>query len=653
MKEILLKKLQITNFKGIKSLIVDCEGKDTVIQGDNGTGKTTVQDAFLWCLFGKDHTGRSDTNFSIKTWDNNHKIIYHLDHEVEATLSVNGNEITLKRCYKEKWGIGNNADKLTGHVTDYYKNGVKLETKKAYEAEVNDIIPEDVFRMIASPTYFAMLPAESQKAILFDMAGTVSDDEVASLNKEFEDLLLKLKGTNLAQFKKEIAAKKNAAKDELAGIPGRIDEVNRAIPTAANWDAIENEIKKKQAEISEIDKQIEDKSNLVKAEYERKSGIQKQIGEKQLQRNKIENEIKSNASSDSNKIISTISDLGYNINHLERAREIDKQNKDIISNNCERASKELESLRNEYRRIFSSELTYPEGVFVCPTCKRPLEPEDIESKQAEMLENFNAEKARLLKANQETGRRAKDDLLKLQNMIKDLDASLRYKEEQIENMRSKKKALEGNIPADQNIDDMIANDPAWIALGNEISELENQLKIDAPAISTDDLKLSKKNLNDAIYMLKNTLSNKDLIERCNRRIKELEEQQMNANQALSDLEHSEYVINAFQKAKDAKLLEKINGMFRIATFTFTTEQLNGNDKITCTLWVNDAPYADANSAGQINVGIDIINAICKKKEITAPIFVDNAESINNIIPAISQVINLKVSKNKNLEISHV
>ena len=61
--KIQLIKLRINHFKGIKSLEVDFGGT-TNIRGDNATGKTTIMDAFLWLLFGKDSTDRKE--FEIK-----------------------------------------------------------------------------------------------------------------------------------------------------------------------------------------------------------------------------------------------------------------------------------------------------------------------------------------------------------------------------------------------------------------------------------------------------------------------------------------------------------------------------------------------------------------------------------------------------------
>ena len=53
MKKLVLKKLELTNFRGHKETTATFSDM-TTITGDNGTGKSTIFEAFLWCLFGKD-----------------------------------------------------------------------------------------------------------------------------------------------------------------------------------------------------------------------------------------------------------------------------------------------------------------------------------------------------------------------------------------------------------------------------------------------------------------------------------------------------------------------------------------------------------------------------------------------------------------------
>lgn len=647
-KEIFLKRMSILNIKGIRSLNINFDGQETVICGENGTGKTTILDAFLWLLFGKDSTNRADSNFNIKTLDADGKAILKQDHEVSATLIVNGNEVTLKRSYKEKWGVGSNAGKLTNHFTEFYVNDVKLGTKKEYDAEVSAIIPEDVFRMVTNPLYFPNLPGETQKAMLMDMAGNVSDQDIAAIKPEFLELLSQLTGRTLAQYKKEIAAKKNAIKDEIAGIPGRVDEVNRAIPVVEDWKGLEAELKDKQTNLQDIDSQLIDKSKLSEAENNRKVGIQKQIGEKRLERSNIENKIRSEASDANNKARAAIVDFDYKINTL--TSEIDRAHRDNsdIDRRIESINTQLNTLRAKYKEINAEQLNIPEGEFMCPTCKRPLEVADIEAKQNELHANFNQRKSERLQANQADGKGKATELKELQakkdqNLVKISDL-----ENQITTLKGQKQFQEENLPAAQDANSIIQSDQSWINIGNQISDLENQMSVESTPVDNSELKEGKQVLMESIDALKKRLSKREIIENSHKRIAELEDILAKNNQALFDLERMEFIALDFQKAKDNELMSRINGMFQLVSFNFISEQLNGNEKLTCVCTVNGTPYPDVNNAGKINAGLDIINAICRSKGISAPIFIDNRESVNDLLPTISQVINLSVSRHKRL-----
>ena len=117
------------------------------------------------------------------------------------------------------------------------------------------------------------------------------------------------------------------------------------------------------------------------------------------------------------------------------------------------------------------------------------------------------------------------------------------------------------------------------------------------------------------------------------------------NNELGILEKKQDTAKAFQMAKDRELLAKVNGLFSMVTWDFVSEQLNGNDKISCNCYVDGMPYNECNHARQVNAGLDIINAISRSENIYLPIFIDNAESVVEYIKTESQMILLKVDEN--------
>ena len=361
MRTIKLKSLSLVNFKGIRSLNIGFSDAETLVAGENGTGKTTVFDSFLWLLFGKDSTGRSDSNFNIKTLDSDGKPILHLEHSVTGVLSVDGKTVTLQRCYVENWvkPRGTTEESLKNHATEFYLNGVKLATKKEYDSEVAAIIPEDVFRMITNPFYFTSMKPEAQKEILLDMVGTLTDQDVAQTKPEYLELLAQLSGRSIAQYAKEVAAKKKACKDELSVIPSQIETARKLMPEEEDWVAIDSEIEDKNARIQQIEEQIADKSKLNEQEYQRKAFIQKQIGEKRLQLNSRMNEIATEANKGRNEASLKLNELEYSLRTEKASLDRKRQSVADMDIEIEKLNTKLSALRGEFSFISKEELTYP------------------------------------------------------------------------------------------------------------------------------------------------------------------------------------------------------------------------------------------------------------------------------------------------------
>ena len=170
-----LLKLKLQNFKGIRNSEFDFGGINATIYGDNATGKTTVFDSLCWLLFGKDSLDRAD--FEIKTLENGEPI-HKVNHEVEAEfLHDDGNSFTLKRVYREKYSSPRGGDtKLTGHTTDYFINEVPVKEKE-YKQYINDVIAEDVFKLITNPLYFnEQYSWQNRRKLLLEISGDIKDE---------------------------------------------------------------------------------------------------------------------------------------------------------------------------------------------------------------------------------------------------------------------------------------------------------------------------------------------------------------------------------------------------------------------------------------------------------------------------------------------
>ena len=654
MKKIILKSLALVNFKGVRDFSIAFNDGITTVCGDNGTGKTTLYDAYLWLLFGKDSTGRSDgaNGFNVKTTGEDGKPIYRLEHSVTAVLEVDGKEIKLQRSLVEKWQkVNGTTDEVMKDETQYFINDVRTGTKKEYQAEISEIIPEDVFRMITNPYYFTSLSAETQKDMLLEMVGNIDDEEVAATDPDFLALLDQINGTSLAKWAREIAAKKKACNDALATIPASIETAQKLMPESEEWAVLEKQLKEVQDRVKEIDAQIADKSALNDEAYKRKMALMKQQADKRIKLQDRENTIRMEANAAHNKALSDIQQMENELSIYQKNLDNYRNDKMNVDGKIDELNGKLVEMREQFKAVAKEQFPEPSGdVLVCPTCGEPYKGENLENAIAKLRGNFEQSKSKRQKDIQTKGKQYKaeyDRAVEQQTKLTGLIAKL---EDDALEIKGNIEIKKNNIPVAGNADEAIANDKECIALRNDIAEIANQLQVEVPQADVSELQNEKADSNAAIADINKRLGKRAMIERVNKEIADLEEKRIANNQAKADLEKWEDVYLRFQKAKDEVLMQRINGLFNVVSFSFVKEQKNGGEKVTCYCMVNGVPYADVNACGKVNAGLDIINAICATKGISAPIFIDNRESFNQIIPTISQIVNLKVSNDKQLTI---
>jgi hypothetical protein len=223
MKTIILKSITLINWKGEKNRTTTFNKKETTISGDNGIGKTRHREAFLWLLFGKDSQGRKD--FEIKTRQANGDIIHKIDSVVEGVLCVDGSELRLKRILTEEWikVRGQEKETFKGNKTVTYWNDTPI-TITEYQRRINEIVDENVFKIITNPLYFTSMKWQEQREVLFKLAGTVSDSDVAAKDLRFKDLFQRMEDKSIEDYKKVLAYKKKKTIDELDKIQPKIEQ---------------------------------------------------------------------------------------------------------------------------------------------------------------------------------------------------------------------------------------------------------------------------------------------------------------------------------------------------------------------------------------------------------------------------------------------
>ena len=640
--------MHLVNFKGAKDLTLTFNRGVTRILGRNGSGKTTVFDAFTWLLFGKDSNDKK--TFSIKTLDENGEPIMHLPHEVSAVLSVNGEPLTLRRAFTEKWTKrrGSAEAEFTGHEEERFWNDVPC-SQREYNEKISDLCNEQVFKLITNPTYFEKQDVATKRALLIRMAGGIKDEEIAAGHNDFVELLAMLTGKRLEEFKREISAKKSRVKSEIEALPERIDERKRDIPGVEDWASIEKEIEGLQAQQKELDDAVADQAEAQRQSSGEKQKLVEQLYQLRGKKTALEFQLKEQVVGKSrekkiqqNKLRNEVTDI---------VTEVERYNAQIqkLDNKLGELSEQRTQLIDEFRKIKAERLEFSESDFICPTCHRHFEIDEIADKQEEMTARFNERRAAKLEDNKHRGLAVRANIDKLNEEKEAIRAAIEKANAKIE--AAKNEPLYSEDLGDEPQVDISSNED-YKALCQEEDALRSQVENFVERFdSTKELQEQSKAISGKITDLKVRLSKRGAIEQNEQRVAELEEQLRSQNMELARLEKLEMTIHEFSKARISYIEDKINAMFRVVKFKMFSKQINGGEVETCETTVNGVPYnGGLNNAMRIIAGLDIINTICKHEGISAPIFVDNAESINELPSMESQLISLVVTEDQTLKI---
>lgn len=663
MRIIKLKKLTLTNFKGIRSLTIRFN-EETNVYGDNGTGKTSIFDAFLWLLFGKDSTDRKD--FEIKTLDGNNQPYHRLDHEVEAVVLIDGDEITIKRSLREKWTKkrGSSEQEFTGHETTFFWNDVPMK-ESDYQAKVNGIVDEKIFKLLTNTAYFNAQKWQDRRSVLLSIAGTITNQDVFDRimtveNKgNFTGLINALNSKKTVQeYRLEIGAKKKKINEELKLIPARIDESNRSLPEELNYSDIESKIREAETSLREIEDSLLDAS---KAQRQNQQALQTKMNELQAHKRQlmdIEFKAKNSVKEKANARANAIYDLRRTISSIESQNN--RLQSDITVEENQKSVNEVKqkALRERWTMVHAEEFKMDESECVCPTCKRSFDAEVIENKIADLKKNFNEEKSKKLQAITDQGKQIGEEISLINTRIGNIRSEIEANTNKIALHKGRLTELEKenerlSSNEEQEIWNVLDSDNNYASVALKVKELEAEVNVPQNTSDNSDLLLRKRNMQEIIAIHQKQLSTKEQREKTLARITELENSEKEIANELAKLEGIEFSITQFEKAQMDLLESRINNRFEVVKFKLFETQINGGEVPCCITLINGVPYADANTASKAQAGLDIINVLSDHFKVVAPVFFDNRESVVKLPNTRAQIINLRVLEGAKLSIDKI
>ena len=675
----ILKSLHMENFKGIKSLDVNFSNK-TSIKGQNATGKTTIFDAFTWLLFNKNSAG--EEKFNVSPLDKDGKRMDNVEINVVAVLGVDGKEVELSKVQKQNWvkKRGTDTVALQGNVNSFEIDGYP-KSEVDFKAYVSGLAQsEDMFKMLTNPQYFSSLKWKEQRDILMKLIADFSDVELAKTDAKYAPLLDELeKAPSTDDIRSKFSKALTEWKKKRDEIPVRIDEAEKS---KVDIDVAERELARADLtrKIAEIDGKIANsgsaigdlRSREMQLQFDMSGITQTMSGELSAKRRKLDDDI-FDADEKIDDLHQKIQSAENQIMDNEKAiSDADAERKNLgVKYNAEKA-KAFDEVPYQFDE---SKWVFDDSTTVCSLCGQKLPDDKIEQIKAD----FEARKAKAkadaeekLKADIATFEKEKQAELNRINAVgtekRKLIVALTKKNAELQqSIESLKKQEQETLAQKEELSKQLSQLPeeADYSQNEEYAKLKaehdevlakiEKLESEGADSVVDELKAEKSDLQARLDEVNAIVAKASMNVEIDERIAELQAEQKEIGQKVADQEQMLYLLEEFIRFKLDKISDSINSHFKTVNFKLFEMQLNGGMKDCCECTVNGVPYSTLNSGHRIVAGLDIIRSLSEMYGVSCPIFVDNAESLNefNVPYMDAQLILLSVSEDKQLKVEGV
>lgn len=645
--------MHVENFKGLRVFDIEFDPVRTSVVGANGTGKTTLHDAYLWLLTGTDSNGSSA--FCVQPLDGDSRTIDHLNTAVSCVMSFDGEEHELKRTFEQKWTRrrGTKEDVLCGNTSGYFIDGVPMKAGEYSEAIAKMLCGADNFTLISSVYAFERLDTKVKRAKLIEMAGTIPDimneTDYPRLWKYWQNV------KDVDSIRKTVSFKMQGLKDAKDKIPVKITENERDLPEGVDFDSIRNEIAARKGEIEGIDATLQKKADGRNGAFSAVAGLTAQakdvdaqiedlLSSIRKQRGKVEME----AMSEKNKAYSRVSEIESRI-------RIAKNEATMLGSQKINLEARLQTAREQWKTK-NAETFREEAVSECPTCHRPFSEEEITSMRNELVKAFNESKTEVMKAIVANGNEIQSQLTSVKSQIEAKNSEIAAMESDLTDAR---KVLSDAVSKANSIPTVEQAAEASIEYGNLVrrkAEIRQAIAEATPSESQDEIELRnrKERLSSEAESLLRELAKEDNIAKVAKRRAELEAEDARLSDEIAELDGVLYEIQRYAKARINIVEDMVSSRFKYVRWKMYEPNLtNDGEKEICECLVDGVPVSrNVNQAGRINAGIDIINALSSWLGLSVPLWIDGKESVTSLIDTDAQLITLQVAENQPLRVAY-
>lgn len=652
MRQVRIKKLVIENFKGLRNFSVDFDDRLTRIVGSNGTGKTTLHDAYLWLLMGMDSGNRK--SFSVQPLDESSQTIHHLTTSVTGVFEFSdGSTHEIKRCMAETWTRrrGTKEDVLTGSETERFIDNTPYKAGEFDKLIVEMFCNMDDFELISSIKAFGRLDMKAKRNKLIQMAGQMPE----LINPfDYPKLYPYYQTTpKVDDIRRKVLYEMSKLKDEQSTIPIKMTENERNLPTGIDFDELRRQKAEKEEEIERIDatlqKAADGRSGLFSAVQQLNDELQR-INAELL-------EIENGLASDRNKKVVAVNNEVAEAHLAVREKE---GKKDILEGEIRQLRQreaQLKARKQELGQKWEKKNaeTWPDTIAIeCPTCHRPYDEDQVQEMRNAAIKSFNEGKAGVLAQIVSEGNLVVKQLGEVTESIATKEKELEALVSEVNEVKAKEAEVKAKVAQIPTLDNLKSFSKEYQTVLAKKEALRKQIFDETPKEDENELKMKnrKEQLKSEVSSITYQLAKEQDIAKVEARREELKKQNTELATKIAELDAVMFEISTYQKAYINAVEDKVSSMFKLVRWKMYQPNVsNDGEQEICECLVNGVPVStNVNTAGGVNAGIDIINALSKWLEISVPLWIDGKESVTDLLDTDAQVVTLSVVENQPLSV---
>lgn len=623
MKQLILKKIKISNFRG-RNIEVAFGEKQTRISGRNGIGKSTIFYSWAWLL-----TGWTDP-YNVKNanlFDNRVPLSPDTPTaSVLAEISLDGYDYTLERQAIAKFVRKRSTNEWEKSSSDEYRffiDGVEMSAQGYTSWLESNICPIANMQFLVSGEFFAALVEDDKKRAREVLEGVCGEVRPEDFKGDYSAIEEDMKRFPISVIEDRIKAEMKPLKARMAEIPAIIDskEATLAEYEQIDYDSLLKEIESKKADIEQIDATILGQGKAIEPIMGERNRIYDLINDKSmmLYEAKIAHNNRENAKISA--IKSRLEEAKRGCMEVLRRNEAKKANHEAMVRDLEAVKLLLFTYEQTREKLLAERDIIKARVFTeesCAYCGQELPYE----KQEEARARFNAKKQKDL---EDVVARGKANNVSIENHKE----KIAYLEEEIAKGYALEETpdtlvLEAEYKEAQSAFVPFESTSEYARLSKEIDDLKATL----PEIPTNDneaLTNAKRMLIGELETLNRRYGLKAKADSIREEIAKLQVEQRQVGSEIARLEGKIDKCKEYAQEKADIISYRVNGKLNDCKIEMWSTLKSGEVVGDCVILNKDGvKVSSTNGADKGLISIDLQKLFMRRYNVCLPIFLDEA-----------------------------